>query len=42
MITVGYGDITPVNNYEKIFAMFTMLLACGIFSYTMNMMGVVL
>ena len=42
MITVGFGDITPDNSSEKIFAMFTMLLACGVFAYTMNTMGVVL
>ena len=36
MITVGYGDITPINNDEKIFGVFTMLLACGIFGYTVK------
>ncbi len=42
MITVGYGDVVPVNPGEKIFAIFTMLLACGVFAYTMNTMGTVL
>lgn len=42
MTTVGYGDITPINPYEKIFAIIIMVLACGVFSYTMSMMGVVL
>ena len=42
MITVGYGDIVPINNNEKIFAIFTMLLSCGVFAYTMNTMGSVL
>ena len=42
MITVGYGDIVPINNHEKIFAIFTMLLSCGVFAYTMNTMGSVL
>ena len=36
MITVGYGDIVPVSDNEKIYAIFAMLLACGVFAYTMN------
>ena len=36
MITVGYGDIVPVNNNEKIYSIFAMLVACGVFAYTMN------
>lgn len=36
MITVGYGDIVPQNNLEKIIALFTMLLACAVFGYSMN------
>jgi hypothetical protein len=39
MITVGYGDILPTNNTEKVFAIFTMLLASGVFGYTMNQIG---
>jgi len=42
MITVGYGDIVPINMSEKIFGMFTMLLACGVFAYTMNTIASVL
>ena len=42
MTTVGFGDIVPVNNDEKIFAIFMMLLSCGVFAYTMNTMGTVL
>jgi hypothetical protein len=42
MITVGFGDVVPVNESEKIFVTFTMLLSCGVFAYTMNTMGVVL
>jgi len=42
MITVGYGDIVPMNMAEKIFGMFTMLLACGVFAYTMNTIASVL
>ena len=42
MITVGYGDIKPINNNEKLYCIFTMLLACCIFTYTMYTMGVVI
>lgn len=42
MITVGYGDVKPINSNEKLFGIFTMLLACCVFAYTMNMMGVVI
>ena len=42
MITVGYGDITPQNPPEKLFAILIMLLACAVFAYTMNTMGTVL
>lgn len=31
MSTIGYGDITPTNNTEKIFIMFMTINACGIF-----------
>ena len=36
MITVGYGDITPVNTIEFIFSVFTMLISCGVFAYGLN------
>lgn len=39
MTTVGYGDITPFTINEKIFAMVTMILACGIFAYTVGSIG---
>lgn len=41
MITVGYGDITPVTPLEKLISILTMLLSCGVFGYTMNSIGVV-
>jgi voltage-gated potassium channel len=31
--TVGYGDVTPVNMLEKIYAMVTMLVGLGIFGF---------
>ena len=39
MITVGYGDITPQTIPEKIYTIFCMLIACGVFGYTMNRIG---
>lgn len=39
MVTVGYGDISPTTPLEKIYAIFCMLLACGIFGYIMNRIG---
>ena len=42
MLTVGYGDVIPISIYEKIFAMFTLFLACIIFAYSMNVIGNIL
>ena len=36
MLTVGYGDISPVSLEERIFAIFIMLLGGGVFGYTLN------
>ena len=35
-MTVGYGDIVPENIWERLFVIFTMILGCGIFAYSMN------
>ena len=42
MTTVGYGDITPKNNMEYLCANITMLVACIVFGYTMNRIGMLL
>ncbi|EAR84197.2 cyclic nucleotide-binding domain protein (macronuclear) [Tetrahymena thermophila SB210] len=39
MVTVGYGDIYPVNNYERILSIGTILVACCIFAYIVNSIG---
>ena len=39
MTTVGYGDIVPVTNNERLYSMFSMLLACGIFAYVIGSIG---
>ncbi len=42
MTTVGYGDITPITTNEKLYAMFSMLIACGVFAYVIGSIGTVL
>lgn len=39
MITVGYGDITPQNDYEIVLCLFTIFIACCVFAYTVNSIG---
>lgn len=39
MVTVGYGDVTPVTNLEQAYVMFSMLLAAGVYAYTINNIG---
>lgn len=39
MITVGYGDIVPKTSIERVFSIFVMLVASGMFAYTMNKIG---
>ncbi|CAD8055724.1 unnamed protein product [Paramecium primaurelia] len=41
MVTVGYGDITPKNQFEVTFATIMMLLSSCMFAYTMNSIGVI-
>ena len=39
MVTVGYGDIYPSNITEKICCIVLMILACGVFAYSLNRFG---
>lgn len=39
MVTVGYGDITPQNNLEKIFCIIAMLVGFTIFGFTLGNLG---
>lgn len=36
MVTVGYGDVTPRNNYEIPYTSMTMIGSCLIFAYSVN------
>lgn len=42
MTTIGYGDVIPITNLEKIYTMFIMILSSGVFGYTMNRIGNIL
>ncbi len=39
MLTVGYGDITPMNTLERAVNIILMLVGCGVFAYSMNKIG---
>ncbi|KAL4488462.1 hypothetical protein ABPG72_013030 [Tetrahymena utriculariae] len=42
MTTIGFGDITPQNDAEKLFVSFMSMFASGIFGYTLNFIGSIL
>ena len=42
MITVGYGDITPMTELEVWCSIVTMLITCGMFAYIVNKIGMIL
>ncbi|KAL4427264.1 hypothetical protein ABPG74_011500 [Tetrahymena malaccensis] len=39
MVTVGFGDIAPINIYEKLYVIFMTIGTCGIFAYSINTIG---
>ncbi len=41
MNTVGYGDILPKNDYEKLYSIFFIYIGCGLFAYSMNVIGTI-
>lgn len=41
MVTIGYGDITPINYQEKLFVVGISLLGCGVFAYSLNSIGTI-
>jgi hyperpolarization activated cyclic nucleotide-gated potassium channel 2 len=36
MLTVGYGDVTPVTVEERGYAICAMIIACGVFAYVVG------
>ena len=40
MISVGYGDIVPESNSEIIPSIVIMLISCGVFAYSVNLIGI--
>lgn len=42
MITVGYGDFIPANSREYLLSILIMLIACGMFGYSLNSIGKIL
>lgn len=41
MITVGFGDVKPINNGEIFLCILNMLIACGVFAYCVSEIGVI-
>lgn len=39
MITIGYGDVVPVNKVERLFVIIDCIIACGVFAYSINAIG---
>ena len=41
MITVGFGDIVPISNVERVYCIFMTVIASGVFAYTVNTVGTI-
>lgn len=39
IVTVGYGDITPQNEYEVVITIFVELTGSAFFGYLINVIG---
>ena len=42
MLTVGYGDIAAKNTIECIFCIINMFICCGVYGYSLNLIGSIL
>lgn len=42
MVTVGYGDVTPKNQYEMVFVNVSMFISSIVFAYSGNSIGMIL
>jgi hypothetical protein len=38
-LTIGYGDVGPVTNPERVFVIFVALIICGVFGYSITSIG---
>ena len=38
-LTIGYGDITPKTDFEKIYVVIVALLVCGVLGYSISTIG---
>lgn len=39
MVTVGYGDVVPISNTERIYTVTAMIIASVLFGYSLNTVG---
>jgi hypothetical protein len=39
MITLGYGDIVPINTIERGFIVILTMFSCGVFAFSLNRVG---
>lgn len=39
IMTVGYGDVVPINSIERIYAILTAIMGCGVFAFNVSMIG---
>ncbi len=41
VMTIGYGDVVPTNEFERLFVLITGLFGCMVFAYSINTIGVI-
>lgn len=41
MVTIGYGDIYPVNEYEKLYVIVVSFISCVLFGFSLNLIGAI-
>ena len=42
MTTVGYGDLSPNTEIQVISVIVSLLVLCGVFAYSFNLIGVII
>lgn len=42
IVTVGYGDIIPKNEFEVLVSILVILIGCGVFAYSLNSLGTII